>query len=107
MAQFDERARGEEARFAHDAELQFRAVARRNKLLGLWGAEMLSLSGTEAASYAAEVVAADFTEAGEEDVFRKLATDFQSKGLTVPEAVIRQKMAALVATAREQILNET
>lgn len=107
MVQFEDRAKGEEARFAHDAELRFRADARRNKLLGLWAAEMLGLTGQAVASYAAEVVASDFTEVGDDDVFRKVAADLKAKGLTVPDAVIRQKMDQLVGTAREQILNES
>jgi hypothetical protein len=107
MAQFDEREKGEEARFAHNAELQFKAEARRNKLLGIWAAELMSLVGDDARAYAAEVVAADLTVAGEEDVFKKVSTDLKAAGLSVPDAVIRQKMAQLVAVAKEQILTET
>ena len=106
MAQFDDRERGEEARFAHDAELRFKAEARRNKLLGIWAAELMSLTGEAAKSYAADVVASDFTEAGEEDVFRKVAADLKAKGLTVSDAVIRQKMAQLTGVAREQVVKE-
>ena len=73
MSGFDDRKKGQEAKFAHDAELRFKAEARRNKLLGMWAAEQLGLSGTEANAYAAEVVASDFAEAGDEDVFRKVA----------------------------------
>jgi hypothetical protein len=107
MAQFDEREKGEEARFAHNAELQFKAEARRNTLLGIWAAELMSLVGDDARAYAAEVVAADLTVAGEEDVFKKVSTDLKAAGLSVPDAVIRQKMAQLVAVAKEQILTET
>ncbi len=106
MAQFDDRERGEEARFAHDAQIRFKAEARRNKLLGIWAAELMSLTGPAAASYAADVVASDFTEAGEEDVFRKVAADLKANGLTVSEAVIRQKMVQLTGVAREQVVKE-
>jgi hypothetical protein len=106
MAQFDDRERGEEARFALSAELAFKAHARRDKLLGIWAAELMSLSGDAARAYAADVVAADLTAHGEEDVFAKVSGDLKAKGLNVPDAVIRQKMAQLVATARDQIVTE-
>lgn len=106
MAGFDERKKGQEAKFAHDAELRFRAEARRNRLLGLWAAEQLGLSGEEAKEYAAEVVASDFEEAGDEDVFRKIAGDLKAKGSSISEDTIRLKMAEMVETAREQILAE-
>lgn len=106
MAGFDERKKGQEAKFAHDAELRFRAEARRNRLLGQWAAEQLGLSGDQAKEYAAEVVASDFEEAGEEDVFRKVSGDLKAKGSAIGEAEIRQKMAELVQTARDQILAE-
>ena len=107
MAQFDDRERGEEARFALSAELAFKAEARRNKLLGIWAAELMSLSGDAAKAYAADVVAADLTAAGEEDVFAKVSSDLKAKGVSVPDAVIRQKMAQLVAIAKEQIVSES
>jgi hypothetical protein len=107
MAQFDERERGEEARFALSAELQFKAEARRNKLLGIWAAELMSLAGDDARAYAADVVAADLTAAGEEDVFKKVSADLKAKGLSVPDAVIRQKMAQLKAVAKDQIVGES
>ncbi len=106
MAGFDDRKKGEEARFAHNAELQFKAEARRNKLLGIWVAELLSLSGDDARAYAAEVVAADFEEAGDEDVFRKVSADLKAKNINIADDVIRQKMASLVSVARDQVLNE-
>lgn len=106
MTAFDDRQKGQEAKFALDAEQKFRAEARRNKLLGLWVAELLGLSGDAAKSYAAEVVAADFEEAGEEDVFRKVAADIRAKNLNVGEEAIRQKMAQLVAVASQQIVAE-
>src|SRR5207244_2198753 len=104
MTAFDDRQKGQEAKFALDAEQKFRAEARRNKLLGLWVAELLGLSGDAAKSYAAEVVAADFEEAGEEDVFRKVSADIRAKNLNVGEEAIRQKMAQLVAVASQQIV---
>jgi hypothetical protein len=106
MATFDDREKAQEAKFARDGELRFKAEARRNKLLGVWAAGQMGLSGDEASAYAAEVVAADFEEAGDEDVFRKVAADLKAKGVTVADATIRQKMAELTATAREQVLAE-
>jgi hypothetical protein len=106
MAGFDERKKGQEAKFAHDAELRFRAEARRNRLLGVWAAEQMGLSGDQAKEYAAEVVASDFEEAGDEDVFRKVSGDLKAKGSAITEEEIRQKMAELVQTARDQILAE-
>ena len=106
MSGFDDREKGQEAKFAHDSELRFRAEARRNKLLGLWAAEHMGLSEQHAKDYAAEVVAADFEEAGDEDVFRKVSTDIKAKGGSVSDDMIRVKMAELVAVAREQVMNE-
>lgn len=106
MSQFDDREKGEEARFAMTAELEFKAHARRDKLLGIWAAELMSLSGEAARAYAAEVVAADLTAAGEEDVFKKVSSDLQAKGLSVPDAVIRQKMAQLILLAKQQVMTE-
>lgn len=106
MSGFDERQKGQEAKFAFDAEKQFKAQARRNKLLGIWAAELMSLSGDAAKAYAAEVVAADFEEAGDEDVFRKVSSDLKAKGIAIGDDVIRQKMATLVAVANEQIAAE-
>jgi hypothetical protein len=106
MSTFDDRKKGQEAKFAHDAELRFKAEARRNKLLGLWAAEQMGMSEEHAKDYAAEVVAADFAEAGDEDVFRKVAEDLKAKGASVSEEMIRKKMADLVAVAREQVLSE-
>src|SRR5690606_33336508 len=107
MAQFDDREKAHEAKFARDSELRFKAEARRNKLLGLWAAQHMGLSEEHAKEYAAEVVAADFEEAGEEDVFRKISADLKAKGASVSDDMIRQKMAELAITAREQVLNES
>jgi len=106
MSGFDERKKGQEAKFALDAELRFKAEARRNKLLGIWAAELMGLNADEAKAYAAEVVAADFEEAGDEDVFRKVSGDVKAKGLSIGDDAIRQKMAQLTAVARDQVLSE-
>jgi hypothetical protein len=106
MSQFEERQKGQEDKYAFDAEKKFKAEARRNKLVGIWAAELLGLTGEEAKAYAGEVVAADFEEAGDEDVFRKVSGDLKAKGLNVDDDVIRQKMAALMHTANEQIAAE-
>ncbi|RUS59968.1 DUF1476 domain-containing protein [Pseudorhodobacter sp. E13] len=103
MSTFDDRERAFEAKFAHDAEMQFRAEARCNKLVGLWAAEMLGKSGQDAADYAMTVVAADFEEAGNEDVVRKLAADLEGKA-TADE--IRAKLSATLAVAKAQLMSE-
>jgi hypothetical protein len=103
MTTFDKREDGFEKKFAHDEELQFKAMARRNKLLGLWAAAMLGKSGADADAYAKEVVLADFEEAGDNDVLRKVAADLKAKG--IDEATIRAQMTTLMAQAIEQIKN--
>jgi hypothetical protein len=103
---FDQRKTGEEARYALDQELRFKANARRNKLLGLWAAEQLGLSGEDASAYAIEVVKADFEAPGEEDVFQKVQGDFASKGVQVTEHQIRRQMDELMALAIEQVKSE-
>jgi hypothetical protein len=101
MNSFDKRQEGFERKFALDEEQKFKAEARRNKLLGLWAAEQLGKSTDEAAAYAKEVVAADFEEAGDADVLRKVATDLAEKGVT--EQQIRVKMDQLMAEAIIQV----
>ena len=103
MAQFDDREKAHEAKFARDGELRFKAEARRNKLLGLWAAEHMGLSEEHAKAYAGEVVASDFEEAGDEDVFRKVFEDLKGSGVTVSEGEVRMKMAELLAQARESV----
>lgn len=103
MTSFDKREEGFEKKFALDEEQKFKAEARRNKLLGLWAAEKLGKGGADAEAYAKEVVAADFEEAGDADVLRKLAADFGAKGITVGEHEIRAKMGELMAVAAAQI----
>lgn len=103
MTTFDDRENAFENKFAHDAEMQFKAEARRNKLLGLWAAELMGKSGDDAAAYAKEVVKADFEEAGDEDVYRKVSGDLGDKA---DEATIRTKMLELMAVAKGQIMSE-
>ena len=101
MTTFDKREEGFEKKFAHDEELKFKAYARRNKLLGLWAAAELGKTGADAEAYAKEVVLADFEEAGDNDVVRKVAGDLKSKGVT--EAQVTAKLSELLAQAVAQI----
>jgi len=101
---FKDREKGFESKFAHDAEMQFKVMNRRNKLLGLWAAELMGKSGDAAAAYAKEVVAADFDEPGDEDVFRKVRKDLDAAKAS--DADIRAKMGALLETAAQQIHTE-
>jgi hypothetical protein len=103
MNSFDDRERGEEKKFQLSQELEFKAQARRNKLLGLWAAQIMGLSGDAADAYAKTVVAADLAEAGEEDVFRKLRADLDAKGVIQSDHQIRSQMADLLAQARAQV----
>ena len=103
MSTFEDRENAFENKFAHDAEMQFKAEARRNKLLGLWAAELLGKSGDDAADYAKEVVASDFEEAGDEDVYRKVSGDL---GDLASEETIRTQMKSLMAEAKAQLVDE-
>ena len=103
MSTFDDRENAFENKYAHDAEMQFKADARRNKLLGLWAAELMGKSGDDAAEYAKEVVKSDFEEAGDEDVYRKVSGDI---GSAATEEEIRAKMVELMAVAKSQLLEE-
>lgn len=103
MSTFDDRESAFENKFAHDEEMQFKAEARRNKLTGLWAAELLGKSGADADAYAKSVVIADFEEAGSEDVVRKLVADLGSKA---DADTIRAKLAEYMAIAKGQIMNE-
>ncbi|KQI73225.1 aldolase [Loktanella sp. 5RATIMAR09] len=103
MTTFDDRENAFENKFAHDAEMQFKAEARGNKLLGLWAAELLGKTGEEAAEYAKEVVKSDFEEAGHEDVYRKVSGDLGDKA---DEATIRTKMVEFLAEAKAQLMKE-
>ncbi|WP_306250617.1 DUF1476 domain-containing protein [Parvularcula sp. IMCC14364] len=103
MNSFDDRQDRFEKEFAHSAELQFKVDARRNKLVGLWAAELLGKSGDEAAEYAKSVVIADLEEAGDEDVFRKLRADLDQAPKPVSDKEIRSKMDELMPVAKQQI----
>mgnify|MGYP000128152139 CR=1 FL=1 len=103
MSTFDERETAFENKFAHDEEMRFKSEARRNKLLGLWAAGLMGKTGDDAAAYAAEVVKADFVEAGHEDVVRKVAEDLGAK--SSPED-IRVKMEEFLVEAKAQLMEE-
>lgn len=103
MTTFDDREQAFEAKFAHDEEMRFRAEARRNKMLGLWAADLLGHTGAAAERYAADVVSADLKEVGHEDVVRKIAADLTGR---VSIDGIREKMADFLPLAMEQILAE-
>ncbi|HEX4302127.1 MAG TPA: DUF1476 domain-containing protein [Rhizomicrobium sp.] len=100
---FDDRRKGFESKWAHDAEAQFKIMARRNKLLGLWAAGELGKTGDAATAYAREVIAADFEEPGDEDVFRKVRGDLPAG---IADATIRHQMADLLDLAAEQVQGE-
>lgn len=103
MNTFQDRENAFENKYAHDAEMKFKAEARRNKLLGLWAAGLMGKSDDDAAEYAKEVIRSDFEEAGDEDVYRKLSGDL---GDLASEDDIRAKMTEMSALAKEQIMNE-
>ena len=103
MTTFDDREKGFEGKFALDQEQEFRAVARRNRLFGMWAAEKMGLSDDGAEEYAKAVVRADFEQPGDEDVFRKVAGDLKGSGLTLSDSEIRSKMDELLSHAREQV----
>ncbi len=107
MSSFEERQKGFESKFAHDAQMQFKAEARRNKLLGLWAAgRMGMMNPNEAMDYAQEVVKADFEEAGDEDVFRKIEGDLKAKGAEYTDEEIREQMSKFLAEAKAQLMEE-
>jgi hypothetical protein len=103
MTTFDKREEGFEKKFAMDEETRFKANARRNKLFGAWAAQQLGLSGADADAYAKEVVMADFEEAGDDDVFRKVRKDFDAKGVKQSDEAIRRTMTDLMEQAIAQI----
>ena len=103
MTTFDDREKAFEAKYALDQEQEFKAIARRNRMLGLWAAEKMGLNADRAQEYGRAIVKADFEQPGEEDVFRKVAQDFEGSGLVVSEGEIRRKMDELASIAREQI----
>ena len=106
MSGIDDREKGFENKFAHDQELEFKAVARRNKLLGLWAADLMGLEGEAAAEYAKSVIVADFEEVGDEDVFRKVRGDLDAKKVELSDHLLRKQMEDLLAEARLQVQKE-
>jgi len=107
MSQFEDRERAFEAKFARDEEMQFRILARRNKLLGQWAATKMGLTEAEAEGYAKDVVRADFEEAGDEDVIRKLLGDLTAAGIDCDEEQIREALGHTTVEARRQIIEQT
>ena len=103
MTTFDKREQGFENKFAHDQDLEFKATARRNKLLGLWAAGLMGLESAD--EYAKAVVKSDFEQPGDDDVLRKVLTDLSGSGLPTTEGEVRRKMDELLAIARDQIKN--
>ena len=103
MTTFDDRENAFESKFAHDRDMQFRAEARRNKLVGLWAAGLMGKSGDAAAAYAMEVVSADFEEAGDEDVVRKVVADLAGKASADD---VRAKLAEMLPVAKAQLMSE-
>ena len=103
MSSMKDRENAFENKYAHDAEMQFKAEARRNKLLGLWAADLMGKTGDDAQAYAKEVIKSDFQEAGDEDVYRKVKGDLGDK---VSEADLRAKMAELMVAAKAQLIDE-
>ncbi|QDY69190.1 DUF1476 domain-containing protein [Qingshengfaniella alkalisoli] len=103
MTTFDDREQAFEAKFAHDEEMKFRAEARRNKLLGLWAAEMLGKTGADVDAYVREVMKSDFAEAGYEDVVRKVSEDL---GARADDAAVRAKLEELLLVAKAQLVEE-
>ncbi len=106
MSGFDERKSVEENKYALDQELRFKANARRNKLLGLWAAELLGKSGDDANAYAVEVVKSDFEAPGDDDVFQKVKGDLSKAGVPVTDHQIQRQMEELMATAIDQVKSE-
>ena len=103
MTTFDDRERGFEAKYAHDQDMEFRAVSRRNRLLGLWAAGLMGLETSHLEDYAKAVVKSEFDQPGDEDVLRKVFEDLKGSGVAVSEADVRMKMAELMALSREQL----
>ncbi|MCX8230964.1 MAG: DUF1476 domain-containing protein [Alphaproteobacteria bacterium] len=100
---FEKREQAQEAKYAHDSEIAFKVSARRNKLLGLWAAELMGISGADAEAYGKKTVMADFEEPGDEDVFRTVMGDLTTAKVEMSDQDLRQKMDTLMAVAREQV----
>ncbi|HTQ15180.1 MAG TPA: DUF1476 domain-containing protein [Rhizomicrobium sp.] len=103
---FRDREKSFEAKWAHDEELRFKVMARRNKLLGLWAAELMGLNGAAADAYARTVIQADFQEAGDDDVLRKVKGDFEREAVSQSAAAIRARMEELLSVAAGQVMKE-
>ena len=103
MTTFDKREEGFEKQFAHDEELRFKATARRNRMLGIWAAEKLGLSGAQADAYAKEVIMAALDNAGESGIFQKIRHDFDDKGVAQSDHQIRRTMDELMARAVAEV----
>lgn len=106
MSTFNDRERAQEAKYALEQETQFKVQNRRNKLLGLWAADLMGMTGDDAQAYAKTVVLADLEEVGEEDVFRKIRADLDTAGIDRTDAHIREQMAELTPVAREQVIKD-
>jgi hypothetical protein len=106
MTGFDERESSFENKFKHDKELEFKATARRNKLLGLWAANLLGIHGADAEAYAKTVVKADLEQPGDQDVVNKLLGDFKQRGIDMSEHRLRKQMTELMGAAVSQIKAE-
>ena len=106
MSSLSEREKAFENKFAHDDEIRFKVIARRNKLLGLWAAEQMGMTADKAEEYARNVVESDFEEPGDEDVFQKVYGDLKAKGLEISEHRVRRQMEELIEDAKTQIMNE-
>lgn len=107
MTTFDDRNKQFENKFAHDEELNFKANARRNKLLGLWAAAKMGIAGVDAEQYAQEVALADFERAGDDDVLQKVLKDLNNRDIPATASEVRVEMERLMVTARQQILSES
>jgi hypothetical protein len=107
MTTFDDRERAFESKYARDEEMQFRIIARRNRLLGEWAARLMGLTEAEAEGYAKDVIRADFEEAGEEDVVRKVLGDLTAAGVDCDEDKIREALSHKLVEARRQIIEQS
>ncbi len=107
MASSENKNKAQENKFAHDSEMQFKAQARRNKLLGLWAAGKMGLPVDESESYAKNMVVEGLKEAGDENIISKLASSFSEHGLEIAEAAVRAQIEVLMAEARDQVLSES
>ena len=106
MTSFNEREKAFENKYKHDQELQFKVEARRSKLLGLWAAELLGISGADADAYAKEVIASDFDEPGDDDLLRKVLGDFETKTVDMSAHRLRKKLDELTEVAKQQVMDE-